>query len=79
MTREEAIQILEINKPVMTKRMSTPARKYVEAFDMAISALKESKGEWIPITYQPVAEEERCCICGGVKRFGICQDCGSDM
>lgn len=24
-------------------------------------------------------EEERCCICGGVKRFGICQDCGSDM
>lgn len=24
-------------------------------------------------------EEERCCVCGGVKRFGICQDCGSDM
>ena len=23
--------------------------------------------------------EERCCVCGGVKRFGICQDCGSDM
>lgn len=23
--------------------------------------------------------EERCCFCGGVKRFGICQDCGSDM
>ena len=23
--------------------------------------------------------EERCRVCGGVKRFGICQDCGSDM
>ena len=22
---------------------------------------------------------ERCCICGGVKRFGICQYCGTDM
>ena len=24
-------------------------------------------------------EDDRCCVCGGVKRFGICQDCGSDM
>lgn len=24
-------------------------------------------------------EEDRCRFCGGVKRFGICQDCGSDM
>lgn len=23
--------------------------------------------------------EEICCFCGGVKRFGICQDCGSSM
>ena len=26
-----------------------------------------------------VMEDDRCCICGGVRRFGICQDCGSDM
>lgn len=38
MTREEAKQILEINKPVI-KRTSISARRYVEAFDMAISAL----------------------------------------
>ena len=23
--------------------------------------------------------EERCWVCGGVKLFGICQDCGSSM
>lgn len=24
-------------------------------------------------------EEERCRVCGGIKRFGICQDCGTDI
>lgn len=38
MTREEAARILRINKPVI-KRTSISARRYLEAFDMAISAL----------------------------------------
>ena len=45
MTREEAQRILRINKPVI-KRTSISARRYVEAFDMAISALSENG--WIP-------------------------------
>ena len=39
MTREEAIRILEVNKPVI-KRASMSARKYAEAYDMAIASLK---------------------------------------
>ena len=50
MTNKEAAQILRINKPVI-KRTSISARRYVEAFDMAISALsvpEREKREWIP-------------------------------
>ncbi len=46
MTREEAIRILEVNKPVI-KRASMSARKYVEAYEMALSDFKNN-GEWIP-------------------------------
>lgn len=80
MTREEAIRILEVNKPVMTKRMSTPARRYVEAFEMAISALK---GEWIPVSERlPDNNVRVLCsaistsISGGYTRFVGCCDNG---
>ncbi len=48
MTREEAIRILEVNKPVI-KRASMSARKYVEAYEMALSDFK-NKSEWIPVS-----------------------------
>ena len=89
MTREEAIQILEINRPVRTRRMSTPARRYVEAFEMAISALKDSKnkGEWIKI-----GEAYVCSRCSTTCAYTetadkwiwhtndkFCRGCGADM
>ena len=40
MTREEAKQILEVNKPVI-KWKSASTMRYIEAFDMAMSALKK--------------------------------------
>ena len=26
-----------------------------------------------------LSPKEKCSFCGGIKRFGICQDCGTDM
>lgn len=91
MTREDAIRILEVNRPVMTRRMSTPARRYVEAFEMAISALKENKGEWIIYGF-PSSEQIKNCTedyyCSECKfvvsRFesracNYCPNCGADM
>lgn len=39
-------------------------------------------GEEIRVFFDEINDaiaEESCRFCGGVKRFGICQDCGSDM
>lgn len=48
MTREEAIRVLENYKPKV-KRATLAAKRAKEAFDMAISALSENKGECISI------------------------------
>ncbi len=64
MTREEAIRILEANKPVI-KRESMSARKYVEAYEMAISALSENKGGW-----NPLASDEEGRIIGSLPEEG---------
>ena len=54
MTREEAVIILDgfKNNPLFNGQ-------HFEALDMAISALSENKGEWVPITYRPMTDEEK--------------------
>lgn len=50
MTREEAITALgDINNLLWGMR-EEEQKYYSEALDMAISALSENKGEWIPVT-----------------------------
>lgn len=52
MTREEAITILDGFKhnPLFNEQ-------HFEAFDMAVTALSENKGEWIPVS-ERLPEEE---------------------
>lgn len=65
MTREEAIRILEINRPVMTRRTNAPERRYIEAYEMAISALSETKGGW-----NPLESDEEGMIIGSLPEEG---------
>ena len=72
MTRKEAKQILEVNKPVI-KWKSASAMRYIEAFDMAISALSEDKeeskhGHWERMSDLPEDKDDRykCSRCGNV-------------
>lgn len=77
MTKEEAQRILKINKPVI-KRTSISARRYVEAFDMAISALSADvrpniRGHWEP--KYPTREEIIYCqeryFCSNCKNYVV--------
>lgn len=90
MTREEAITILEVSK-----HMATSGRKYNQAIDMAIEALRaEPKtGEWIKATgmMPPEFHGHHCCSeCGNFANmeppFGnredlgrFCPNCGTRM
>ena len=89
-TKEEAIRIIENHKPQI-KATSISARRTNEAFDMAISALKENKGEWI-LAYRDCGVEFYYCskcklgravIDGSfyksLDEFKKCPDCGADM
>lgn len=75
MTVEKAIKHLEVMKD------DCALVGDLCALDMAISDLSaENKADFLHNKLiRDATTEERCCICGGVKRFGICQDCGSDM
>lgn len=86
MTREEAIAILDGFKhnPLFNEQ-------HFEAFDMAISALSENKGEWIESKER--SKHWYCSVCGGIHtdpetgkwretfdyRYPFCPNCGADM
>ena len=50
MTREEAITALGDRNNLLWGMSKEEQKYYSEALDMAISALSENKGEWIPVT-----------------------------
>ncbi len=85
MTNEEAIRILENYKPEV-KRATLAAKRAKEAFDMAISALKENKGKWKKTYLDHVAMGERpsilycsvCCQCVAYPT-NYCPNCGAKM
>lgn len=54
MTREEAICTLQYQS-----KYGQMEEDVHEALDMAISALSENKGEWIPVKYHEITDEER--------------------
>lgn len=58
MTREDAIEEIKRWTPILLVSGQC-TEKTSKAQDMAISALSENKGEWIPITYRPMTEEEK--------------------
>ena len=79
MTREEAKAILEEEAEFLYGN-DKPHNRI--AFDMAISALSEKKGEWIwnkptnPISYC------KCSACNSgcwEMEFNYCPNCGADM
>lgn len=71
MTNEEARLILNINKPVI-KRTSISARRYAEAFDMAIKALSVPEREWIPVSERlPKDDEDVLVYCGQYSGQGV--------
>ena len=57
MTNEEAIIILKYGMKYRNPQNDTEKDRN-EALDMAISALSENKGEWIPLKTRPMTEEE---------------------
>ena len=93
MTREEAIEILEIKRECMdyegfscamdlkTKIDGTDGCYLCEkAIDMAIEALRERpKGRWIRYKYSHKLGE--CSLCGEIVaiRSNYCPNCGADM
>lgn len=58
-----------------------------EIYDLGIEYLLrddievvEKEDDTTKMTHHKCKEkEERCHVCGGIKRFGICQDCGTDI
>lgn len=86
MTREESIAILDGFKhnPLFSST-------HAQAFDMAISALSEKKGEWISAKVGKLfpSNDYKCSICGNILNFdgvncgrgdaNFCPNCGADM
>lgn len=85
MTREEAIVILDGFKhnPLFNEQ-------HFEALDMAISALSENKGEWIPQDIHNCHTDFKCSKCGYIHSFmhlygkptadyTYCPNCGARM
>ena len=62
MTRGEAIAVLSDRDNFLWWEMSKAEREcYSEVFDMAISALSENKGEWIPVS-ERLPNIHNCCM-----------------
>ena len=59
--------------PSVENKADFPQAKDIELTVKNFSKVLDNK------VIRDATAEERCCFCGGVKRFGICQDCGSDM
>jgi len=99
MTREEAKRTLQDMWECLFNEMTNHTFEdlkehgmldnYSMAFDMAISALSENKGEWIHVVdsyYKDGREKEshwECSKCGSRKswwgEFKFCPTCGADM
>ena len=64
MTKEKAITIIESHKAHWQRLLrekicdEIEGRETIEGFDMAISALSENKGEWIPVSESLPEERE---------------------
>lgn len=60
MTREEAKEVLDDMKvKIDIPKSAVTQHKRNEALDMAISALSENKGEWIPVTERLPEPEDK--------------------
>lgn len=72
---EEALQTNWINYPINISEMRNLTPEERESINKYIESISKPTGINIFDLYK---EEERCRVCGGIKRFGICQDCGTD-
>ena len=78
MNREEAIQILDNERPHCGEKVTYSEGERCEAYDMAIEALRERpKGQWLKDSHGP--------YCSNCKRYtpliipeDFCGKCGSD-
>ena len=87
MTREEAIKNLEMIRIAFVEPVTKEQGKLIDdTIDMAISALKENKGEWIPmydrwgdiVTTVCGYECSKCCE-WNADNDNFCPNCGADM
>ena len=63
--------------PLNNNTMRNPTPEERESVDKYIESISKPTGVNIFNLYKE-EKEERCHVCGGIKRFGICQDCGTD-
>ena len=75
MTREEAIAVLENERPACGEKVTYSEGEICEAYEMAIEALRQPerpKGRWVNGT---------CTECGQVdfSKPNFCPECGADM
>ena len=86
MTREEAIAVLENERPACGEKVTYSEGEICEAYEMAIEALQERpKGRWIFNNRVHYVDECHCSLCGQVlstykgERKNFCPNCGADM
>jgi hypothetical protein len=77
MTREEAVIILDgfKNNPLFNDT-------HLQAFNMAISALSENKGEWKRISPAGIYECSECgqnVMTSDIECYKFCHGCGASM
>ena len=82
MIREEAITALGNRDKLLWGMSKEEKTYYSKAFDMAISALSDKKGEWNKISPAGIYE---CSCCGqnvmtsDIECYKFCHGCGAEM